>query len=37
LKSNKRKRDMLPGATVPALENVEAMLIMSKEGPEYNH
>lgn len=34
MKRNKIKRDILQGAIVPALENVEAMLIMSMEGPK---
>jgi hypothetical protein len=34
LKRNKIKRDILQGVIVPALENVEAMLIMSMEGPK---
>ncbi|KAG6776382.1 hypothetical protein POTOM_019888 [Populus tomentosa] len=31
---NKIKRDILQGVIVPALDNVEAMLIMSMEGPK---
>jgi hypothetical protein len=34
LKRNKIKRDILQGVIVTALENVEAMLIMSMEGPK---